>query len=418
MRVASPVAFVPAPPVALYVHVPFCVSVCPYCDFVVYGGAAARGARSRVDALVDALETEIGLRAQVAQALFGSGRPPLASVYLGGGTPSLLSARQVARLLTAAADGFGLVAGAEVTLEANPGPADRGDLAGFRAAGVNRLSIGAQSMVGAELRRLGRRHSPSDVAQTVAEARQAGYENVSLDLLYDVPGQTLASWRRSLSAALRLEPDHASTYALALDDPDTEGLAGPAGDHLPLRPGARRWRERARPEQDDDRAAACYELADQLLDRSGLRWYELSNWSRPGAESVHNMTYWRRAPHEAVGPGAHAFDGALTRRWNAARLDAYLYALSGDTLPPGGSETVDQATAMAEQAILNLRTRTGLPASLASSPSLRPSLAWARANGLLETTDDDVFRLTMTGRLLSNELFVRLLPEAAATAVA
>lgn len=410
MRVAS-LTFAPTPPVSLYIHVPFCVSVCPYCDFVVYGGAAARGARSRVDALVDALETEIGLRAQVAQALFGSGRPPLASVYFGGGTPSLLSARQVARLLGAAADGFGLAASAEVTLEANPGPADRGDLAGFRTAGVNRLSIGAQSMVSAELQRLGRRHSPSDVAQTVAQARQARYENVSLDLLYDVPGQTLASWRRSLTAALRLEPDHVSAYALALDDPDTEGLAGPTGDHLPLRPGARRWRERARPEQDEDRAAACYELADQLLDRSGLRWYELSNWSRPGAESVHNMTYWRRAPHEAVGPGAHAFDGAATRRWNAARLDAYLCALSGDALPPTGSETVDQATAMAEQAILNLRTRTGLPALLAGSPSLRPALAWARANGLLEPTENDGYRLTMPGRLLSNELFVRLMPD-------
>jgi hypothetical protein len=275
-------AFSPSRPIALYIHVPFCLSICPYCDFVVYGGAAARGARSRVDALVDALETEIGLRARAACDQVGVGRPRLASIYLGGGTPSLLSARQVARLLTAAADGFGLVANAEVSLEANPGAADRGDLAGFRAAGVNRLSIGAQSMVPAELQRLGRRHAPTDVAQTVAEARRAGYENISLDLLYDVPGQTLASWRRSLDAALRLEPDHVSAYALALDDPDTEGLTGRTGDHLPLRPGARHWRERAKPEQDEDRAAACYELADQLLERAGLGWYELSNWSRPG----------------------------------------------------------------------------------------------------------------------------------------
>jgi len=412
-------AFVPSPPAALYIHVPFCLSVCPYCDFVVYGGAAARGARSRVDALVDGLETEIRLRGMVARDDFGPGWPRLASIYFGGGTPSLLSARQVERLLEAAAEGFGLVADAEVTIEANPGPADRGDLAGFRACGVNRLSIGAQSMVEAELRRLGRRHSPSDVARTVAEARQAGFDNVSLDLLYDVPAQTLASWRRSLAAALRLEPDHVSAYALALDDPDGEGLTGPNGDHLPLRPGARRWRRSARTEQDEDRAAACYELADQLLGRAGLGWYELSNWSRPGAESVHNMAYWRRAPHQAVGPGAHAFDGAFTRRWNAARLDGYLAALSADSLPPGGRETVDEATASAELAILNLRTRTGLPASLASSPALRSALSSARANGLLETTDDSGYRLTMTGRLLSNEVFARLLPELApAVAVA
>jgi oxygen-independent coproporphyrinogen-3 oxidase len=322
----------------------------------------------------------------------------------------------VERLLGAAADGFGLAADAEVTLETNPGPADRGDLAGFRAAGVNRLSIGAQSMVPGELMRLGRRHSPADVADCVREARRAGFDNVSLDLLYDVPTQTLTSWRRSLTAALRLEPDHLSAYALALDDPDAEGLAGPTGDHLPLRPGARKWRERARPQQDEDRSAACYELADQLLERAGLAWYELSNWSQPGAESVHNMTYWRRLAHEAVGPGAHAFDGALTRRWNAARLDGYLAALSAVSLPPTGSETVDETTATAELAILSLRTRTGLPASLAGSPALRPSLAWARANGLLEPTEDDGFRLTMTGRLLSNELFAQLLPDADAVA--
>jgi oxygen-independent coproporphyrinogen-3 oxidase len=408
-------ALSPSPPRALYIHFPFCLSVCPYCDFVVYGGAAARGARSRVDALVDALETEIGLRAAEARRSFPAA-PSLGSVYLGGGTPSLLSGGQVERLLGAAADGFGLAADAEVTLETNPGPADRGDLAGFRAAGVNRLSIGAQSMVPAELMRLGRRHSPADVADCVREARRAGFDNVSLDLLYDVPTQTLTSWRRSLTAALRLEPDHLSAYALALDDPDAEGLAGPTGDHLPLRPGARKWRERARPQQDEDRSAACYELADQLLERAGLAWYELSNWSQPGAESVHNMTYWRRLAHEAVGPGAHAFDGALTRRWNAARLDGYLAALSAVSLPPTGSETVDETTATAELAILSLRTRTGLPASLAGSPALRPSLAWARANGLLEPTEDDGFRLTMTGRLLSNELFAQLLPDADAVA--
>jgi len=411
--VVAQIRFVSTPPVSLYVHVPFCLSVCPYCDFVVYGGAAARGAGSRVDALVDALVTEIGLRARWVRDQFEANRSPLASVYLGGGTPSLLSASQVERLLAAAADGFGLAADAEVTLEANPGPADRGDLAGFRAAGVNRLSIGAQSMVPAELRRLGRRHSPADVARTLAEARQAGYENVSLDLLYDVPGQTLASWRRSLAAALRLEPDHVSAYALALDDPAAEGLTGLTGDHLPVRPGALRWRDRARPEQDEDRAAACYDLADRLLERAGLCWYEISNWSRPGAESVHNVTYWRRAPYEAVGPGAHAFDGALTRRWNAARLDRYLDALSAGNLPSGGSETVDESTATAELAILDLRTRTGLPASLANSPAVRPALAWAGANGLLETTDDGGFHLSMSGRLLSNEVFARLLPEPA-----
>ncbi len=167
-----------------------------------------------------------------------------------------------------------------------------------------------------ELRALGRRHGPRDVADTVAAARDAGIASVSLDLLYDVPGQTLASWTETLEAALALGPDHVSAYALTLDDPDAEGLTGPAGDHLPTPSGARRWRESARAAQDEDRAAGAYGLADALFEASGYPWYELSNWARPGHESRHNLVYWERRPYEAVGPGAHAFDGA-SRRWNA-----------------------------------------------------------------------------------------------------
>src|SRR5688572_23374043 len=253
-----------ARPVALYVHFPFCVSVCPYCDFVVYGGKDARGPQNRIADLVDALAVEIGLRA-VPGANLGS-------VYFGGGTPSLMSAAQVERLLAAADAAFGLQPDAEITIEANPGGGERGDLAGFRAAGVNRLSIGAQSFDSSELKRLGRRHAPADIGATVHAARQAGFANISLDLLYDVPGQTLDSWRDTLAGTLALEPDHVSAYALTLDDPDLEGITGPTGDHLPLRPGARAWRDRASSEQDPDRAAAMYELADDALAAAGLAW--------------------------------------------------------------------------------------------------------------------------------------------------
>jgi putative oxygen-independent coproporphyrinogen III oxidase len=402
----------PRPPVALYLHFPFCLSVCPYCDFVVYTGRAARGSANRVGQLVDALLVELELRAAASRARFGRASP-LASVYLGGGTPSLMSPVHVERLLAAIVAGFGMQADAEVSLEANPGPAERGDLAGFRAAGVNRLSIGAQSLEAGELRRLGRRHTPTDVGDTVRLARRAGFANVSLDLLYDVPGQTPAAWRRTLRLALSLEPDHLSAYALTLEDPDGDGLAGPLGDHLPLRAGARRWRDRARAAQDADRAAQCYELADRLFEDAGLRWYELSNWARPGADSRHNGAYWLGLPYEGVGPGAHAFDGAYLRRWNAARLDAYLAALADSTLPPGAGEVLDPPGSAAELAILRLRTRAGLPASLAGAPAFRSALAWARAKGLLEATDDEGVRLTLAGRLLANELFVRLLPDVA-----
>ncbi|HEY8135070.1 MAG TPA: radical SAM family heme chaperone HemW [Candidatus Limnocylindrales bacterium] len=388
-------------PVALYVHFPFCVSICPYCDFVVYGGKDARGPSNRIAYLVDALEVEIGLRA-VPGANLGS-------VYFGGGTPSLMSATQVERLLAAADDAFGLQSDAEITIEANPGGGERGDLPGFRAAGVNRLSIGAQSFDPTELKRLGRRHAPTDISATVRAARQAGFANISLDLLYDVPGQTIDSWRDTLAGTLALEPDHISAYALTLDDPDLEGITGPTGDHLPLRPGARNWRTQASSEQDADRAAAMYEMADDAFATAGLHWYELSNWSLLGRESRHNLTYWRGQAWEAIGPGAHAFDGELTRRWNAARLDAYLAALSAGHLPPGDSVTVDAATAQAERAMLALRTGSGL--IVGEMPGIETVIAWGTEQSLLES-DESVVRLTRRGRLLSNELFARLVPAA------
>ena len=178
---------VAAPPVALYVHIPFCVSLCPYCDFVVYAGAAARGPKARVGPFLRALDAELELRADVLDEQFGRDRPPLETVYLGGGTPSLLSATAVGDLLARIRGRFQLADGAEVTLEANPGPDERGSAGQWRAAGVTRLSLGAQSLSDPELRRLGRRHRSADVAMSVREARDAGIASVSLDLLYDLP---------------------------------------------------------------------------------------------------------------------------------------------------------------------------------------------------------------------------------------
>ncbi len=367
---------------------------------------------------VDALLAEIELRADGADGRFGApssaSRPALASVYLGGGTPSLLPPDDVARLLALVDARFGIAGGAEVTLEINPGPDERGDAAALARAGVNRLSLGAQAMDPALLRRLGRRHSAGDVADAVAEARAAGIASVSVDLLYDVPGQTIASWAETLDAAVALGVDHVSAYALTLDDPDAEGLTGQLGDHLPTRAGARRWRQAAAREQDEDRAAEQYRLASARLASAGFRGYEISNWARHGHESRHNLAYWQRLPYAAAGPGAHAFDGA-SRRWNAARLDAYVRALAGrpPSLPPGGSEDVSREAAAAEAAILGLRLDTGLAVADAADPSspLAPHLEWALGGGLLEpfdAPDGRRLRLTTSGRLLSNELFARL----------
>ncbi|HXG26543.1 MAG TPA: coproporphyrinogen-III oxidase family protein, partial [Candidatus Binatia bacterium] len=378
----------PGPPAALYVHIPFCVSICPYCDFVVYAGRAARGPESRIGRFAEALRVELGLRADALDARWGPpgglGRPPLDTLYLGGGTPSLLPADSLNALVDLVRVRFGLADGAEVSLEINPGPDERGDAGAIRRAGVTRLSIGAQSFDPAELRTLGRRRAPADVAEAVRTAKAAGIASVSIDLLYDIPGQTLASWSRSLDTALALEPDHLSLYALTLDDPDAEGLTGPTGDHVPLRAGARRWRERARDGQDEDRAAAMYELVDERLAAAGYAWYEISNWARPGHESRHNLSYWQGRPWEAAGPGAHAFDGER-RRWNGARLDAYLEALlPGDgrraQLPPGG--IADAAANSGEAAMLRLRTRAGLPAA-ALTGEHGEALQWALDAGLL-----------------------------------
>jgi putative oxygen-independent coproporphyrinogen III oxidase len=410
----------PHPPVALYVHVPFCVSLCPYCDFVVYTGRSARGPAARVRGYLAALAAELDLRAHALDASGVEARP-LRSVYLGGGTPSLLPAAEVARLLDHVRDRFGIENGAEVTIEANPGPDERGDLAGFVAAGVTRLSLGAQSMEASELRRLGRRHAPGDILAAIADARRAGIGSISVDVLYDVPGQTEATWRRTLEALLETGVDHVSAYALTLDDPDAEGLTGPLGDHLPTRPGARAWRQRARAGQDDDRAADLYVLADELLGRYGLHWYELSNWARPGRESRHNLAYWRHDAYEALGPGAHAFDGRWRRRWNAARLDGYLAALlpaglpgaaaaSGPLprLPPGGEERLDPATFAVEGAILGLRLAEGIGPEIVARPAVREAVEWARGHGLVEDGESGRVVLSLRGRLLSNEVFARI----------
>jgi oxygen-independent coproporphyrinogen-3 oxidase len=417
----------PLPPIALYVHLPFCIARCPYCDFVVYAGGDARGPRARTGRLYEAVGRELGLRADALDERFGgprerdgatgegASRRPLRSVYFGGGTPSLVPRGWFDRLMSIVRARFGLAPGAEVTLEANPGPDERGDLAAFRHAGVTRVSFGAQSLDAGELRRLGRRHSPGDVATAVAEARAAGIGSVNLDLLYDVPGQSLAAWEATLRAALSLAPDHLSLYGLTLDDPDAEGITGLGGDHLPTPSGARRWRQRARLDQDDDRAADQYQLATELLAAEGWRGYEISNWARPGHESRHNLAYWERQPYEAVGPGAHAFDGVM-RRWNAAAMEPYIAALLSSAGPPslplGGCEQISPETAAAEQMILSLRLDRGVPASWTDAAPVSDAFAWARSAGLVEWFEYDGetrLRLTLRGRLLSNELFERLL---------
>jgi oxygen-independent coproporphyrinogen-3 oxidase len=357
-----------------------------------------------------AIEREIDLRAKLMDAQFGSlgsaNRQPLETLYLGGGTPSLLPTDRLAALIDRIRDRFGLTPNAEVTLEANPGADERGDLAGVVQAGVTRLSVGVQVMDTTALRALGRRHTPDDVVATIAAARAAGFASLSMDLLADLPDLPFDAWAASLDAAIALTPDHLSVYALTLSlGPDEAG-----DDRLATPAGAVAWRERAAAAQDEERGALELEHLNSRLPAAGYNWYEISNWATAGHESRHNTLYWERASVAAVGPGAHAFDG-VTRRWNSANLDAWEGALQQGELPPGGESPAESGAAgAAEGLVLALRMARGVERDAAVRDGFSEAIIWGESNGLLapHPTDASRIQLTLRGRLLSNELFSRI----------
>jgi oxygen-independent coproporphyrinogen III oxidase len=379
----------------LYVHVPFCRLVCAYCDFVTVGGRA-----HDIPRYADALVSELALRPAPGA---------LRTIYFGGGTPSLLPADAVARVIDAALTHWTEVALEEVTLEANPSGREMPDWNGLRTAGVTRISLGVQAMQDAELRALARGHTVQDVRAAYGAARDAGFDSVSLDLIYAIPGQSLGAWRTGLGAAIALEPDHLSLYALSL-------VLAPDEWAAPPRRGALRWRRRMADRQDDDLAAGQYELGGEMLEAAGYRQYELSSWARPGREAVHNGAYWARRPYTGIGAGAHSYDGAARRSWNAPDLDAYLTAVEAGEVAIGGTETLDEATRAFEAIALGLRRIEGVrrgdfAAEFGTDPVVRfpDAVADATGDGLLEVTDAAV-RLTPRGRLLASDAIVGFLP--------
>jgi oxygen-independent coproporphyrinogen-3 oxidase len=381
----------------LYVHVPFCRLVCAYCDFVTVGGRKAD-----IPRYVDALLGELaGVRPSGA----------LETVYLGGGTPSLLPAADVSRVLAAAMARWGSQP-TEVTLEANPSAREAPDWSGLRAAGVTRVSLGAQSLRDAELRALARGHTAAEVRAAVRAARTAGFENVSLDLIYGIPGQRLAAWRHTLRAALALGPEHLSLYALQLALAPDEWAAPP-------RPGALRWRARATERQDDGLAAAQYRLAEELLAAAGFEHYELSSWARPGFASRHNGAYWARRPYTGIGAGAHSYDGAARRWWNTRDLDTYLQAIERGASAEVAHEDLDPATRAWEAIALGLRRVEGIERRAFAAEFGRDPVALypdpvreTHEAGLLELNAERM-RLTDTGRLLASEALVAFVDGAA-----
>jgi len=377
----------------LYVHVPFCRLVCAYCDFVTVGGRGADVAH-----YPDLLLAELALRAASGQ---------LATIYFGGGTPSLLPTEGVARVIAAAVAQWES-APTEVTLEANPSSRETPDWVELRAAGVNRISLGIQSLRDAELAALARGQTAAEGSAAFEAVRAAGFENISVDLIYGIPGQSLGDWRDGLNRALALGLDHLSLYALQLALAPDEWAAPP-------RPGALRWRRRMIGRQDDGLAAAQYQLAEELLEAAGYRHYELSSWARPGFESRHNSAYWERRPYTGIGAGAHSFDLA-TRSWNERDLDRYTARISARQTATAGSESLDEPTRAFEAVALGLRRVDGF-ARAAFADEFGEDLVTRFAApvgegtvaGLLEVTDAAI-RLTARGRLFANEALIGFAP--------
>ncbi|MEP7041346.1 MAG: radical SAM family heme chaperone HemW [Chloroflexota bacterium] len=377
----------------LYVHVPFCRLVCAYCDFVTVGGRAAEIAQ-----YPDLLLAELALRP-------ASGK--LATIYFGGGTPSLLPAEGVARVVNAALNRWGN-APTEISLEANPSARETPDWSGLRAAGVNRISLGIQSLRDTELLALARGQTAAEGLAAYGAVRAAGFTNVSIDLIYGIPAQSLADWGDGLSRAVALQPDHLSLYALQLALAPDEWAAPP-------RPGALRWRQRMITRQDDGLAAAQYQLAEELLKAAGYRHYELSSWARPGFESRHNSAYWERRPYTGIGAGAHSFDLA-TRSWNERDLGRYATRITGGERATVGGEELDEPTRAFEAVALGLRqvdgyARTAFADEFGEDLATRfaTAIAEGAAAGLLEVTDTAI-RLTPRGRLFANEALIGFAP--------
>ncbi|GAA0929199.1 radical SAM family heme chaperone HemW [Nonomuraea longicatena] len=367
-----------------YVHVPFCVTRCGYCDFNTYTAAELGPGASHRD-YADTAVAEVRMARRVL------GRPvPVETVFFGGGTPTLLPADDLGRILRAIDEEFGLAPGAEVTTEANPESVDPDYLERLRGHGFNRISFGMQSAREHVLDVLDRRHTPGRPAQAVREARSAGFAHVNLDLIYGTPGESDDDWRASLEAAVEAAPDHVSAYSLIVED----------GTRL-----AARIRRGELPMPDDDVAADRYLIADELLEKAGFRWYEVSNWaSTEQGRCRHNLLYWTGGDWWAAGPGAHSHVGG-TRWWNVKHPAAYARRLADGHSPAHAREVLSDADRRVERLMLELRLDSGFP--LADiEPDARPVVARALGDGLLETEAFKAGRMVLTlgGRLLADAL--------------
>ncbi|MDH2415491.1 radical SAM family heme chaperone HemW [Nocardioides sp. CER19] len=372
-------------PLGFYVHVPFCTVRCGYCDFNTYtalelGPVGGHPGASR-QTYAEAAIAEVRL----ARRVLGDRDVPVETVFFGGGTPTLLDPGDLTKVVGAIRDEFGLAPGAEVTTEANPDSVTPESLQRLREGGINRLSFGMQSAVPHVLDTLDRTHDPLRVPDVVRWAREAGFEQISLDLIYGTPGESLADWEVSVEAALACEPDHLSAYSLIVED----------GTAL-----ARRVKRGELPMPDEDDLADKYLLVDERLRKAGLEWYEVSNWARDASSRCrHNLLYWTGADWWGVGPGAHSHVGGV-RWWNVKHPVAYADRMAAGASPAHAREVLGAEDRHVERVLLELRLDTGLPLDALDEAgrAVAPSLA---ERGLL-VIDGDQLVLTQQGRLLAD----------------
>ena len=367
-----------------YVHVPFCSVRCGYCDFNTYTPIELGAGPGRPSPARQSYAGAAAAEVRLARSVLPTDRP-VDTVFFGGGTPTLLEPRELVSVLEEIDRRFGLAPDAEVTTECNPDSVTRADLEALRAGGFNRISFGMQSAVPHVLRVLDRTHDPERVPGVVADARAAGFDQVSLDLIYGTPGESVADWEQSLRAALACGPDHVSAYALIVE----EGTAL-----------ARRVRRGEVPAPDDDDLADKYLLADEVVTAAGLGWYELSNWARDAAARCrHNLLYWRGGDWWGVGPGAHSHVGGV-RFWNVKNPNAWVARLGSGVSPAAGREVLGPDTRRVERIMLETRLADGLPLS-ELDPQGRGALAGLQGRGLVAPEPDRVV-LTREGRLLAD----------------
>ena len=370
-------------PLGFYVHVPFCASRCGYCDFNTYTAEELGGGVSRSTYAETVIEEIRWARGQVPDDR------PVSTVFVGGGTPTLLGAGDLVRILAVIRAEFGLEPDAEVTTEANPDSVSPAMLEELLAGGFTRVSFGVQSLAPHVLATLERTHTPGRALEVIAEARAAGFDRVSADLIYATPGETDDDLRDSVRAVLDAGVDHVSAYSLIVEE----------GTRL-----AARVRRGELPAPDDDVAAERYRLIDSMASGAGLEWYEVSNWARPGSECQHNLGYWSDSDWWGAGPGAHGhLDGR--RWWNLKHPTAYARAVAEGVAPVAGEEWVDETGRELERVMLGLRTRDGIEREGLPEVAVQA----LEEEGLLDASDSRV-RLTAEGRLLADAVVRRLTP--------